>query len=94
MIFELVFKIAKVYSNLANNKLIPTNSLVKVIMYTIQHNHVRIQYLSNTETEPVIIMGLFQREQSLYYRSSRWINPTKKHVYKLNKYLLTKGTMS
>lgn len=76
MIFELIFKIAKVYSTWANNKLIPTNSLVKVNMYSSQHNRVRIQYLSNTETEPVIIMGLFQREQSLY-RSNRWISPKK-----------------
>lgn len=76
MIFELIFKIAKVYSNWANNKLIPTNSLVKVGIYTSQHNCVRIQYFSNTDAEPVIIMGLFQREQSLF-RPSRWINPTK-----------------
>lgn len=65
-------------------------------MYTSQHNCVRIQYFSNAETEPVIIMDLFKREQSLY-RSSLWISPTKKqekHLYELNKYVQTKGTMS
>lgn len=94
MIFELIFKIAKVYSR-ANNKLLPTNNFVKVGMYTSQHSCDRIQSFSNTEAEPVIIMGLFQREHS-FYRPSRWISPTKqeKHVYELNKYLQTKGTMS
>lgn len=63
MIFELIFKFAKVYSNWANNKLIPTNSLLKVGMYNSQHNCVSIQYFSNTEAEPVIIMGYFKQNR-------------------------------
>lgn len=43
-------------------------------MYASQHNCVRIQYFSNNEAEPVIIIGLFKREHS--YRPSRWISPT------------------